>query len=43
MKVVDEWESVLETIGREQRSRTEITVVVYPCAPLHVLDLGEPG
>jgi hypothetical protein len=43
MKVLNEWESVLETVAREQGTRTQIKVVIYPCAPLHVLDLGQAG
>ncbi len=39
MTLSDTWEDVLETIVREQHPRTALEVMIYPCAPLHVLDL----
>jgi hypothetical protein len=39
MTLCDTWESVVETIIREQGPRSALEVMIYPCAPLHVLDL----
>jgi nickel-dependent lactate racemase len=39
MTLCDTWERVVDTVIREQGPRTELKVVIYPCAPLHVLDL----
>jgi hypothetical protein len=38
-----EWFEVLERIRHEQRGKTRLKVVVYPCAPLQVLDLSGSG
>jgi lactate racemase len=39
MTLCDTWEGLVETIIREQGPRTALEVMIYPCAPLHVLDL----
>jgi hypothetical protein len=39
MAAVDSWTSVLETVEREQGDR-RLSVAVYPCAPLHCLDIA---
>jgi lactate racemase len=36
----DTWEDALEAIAREQGHRSALDVALYPCAPLHVLDLS---
>jgi lactate racemase len=36
----DTWERVVDAIIREQGPRTAPEVIIYPCAPLHVLDLS---
>jgi len=36
--IFDQWAEILERIKREQPGRSELDVVVYPCAPLQVLD-----
>ena len=41
MTLTDSWESVLEKVSREQGGRSELAVTVYPCAPLHVLELPQ--
>jgi lactate racemase len=41
MRLIDSWEAVLENVSREQGSGNEPAVTVYPCAPLHVLDLPQ--
>jgi len=40
MTAVYAWDEVLERIRAEQDGREDLRVVVYPCAPLHVLELG---
>jgi nickel-dependent lactate racemase len=42
MTLVHEWADVLARIGDEQGGRDALEVVIYPCAPLQVLD-GVPG
>ena len=37
------WDDVLERIRAEQDGREDLRVAVYPCAPLHVLELGAAG
>lgn len=39
MTLCGRWEDVVDTIIREQAPRTALEVMIYPCAPLHVLDL----
>jgi nickel-dependent lactate racemase len=39
MVAIDSWTSVLRTIEREQGDR-RLSVAVYPCAPLHCLDIA---
>jgi hypothetical protein len=39
MVAIDSWASVLRTIEREQGDR-RLSVAVYPCAPLHCLDIA---
>ena len=43
MTAVSEWPDVLERIRAEQEHRDDLRVVVFPCAPLHVLELGAAG
>jgi hypothetical protein len=42
MTLCDTWERVVQAIMREQGTRTALKVMIYPCAPLHVLDLPQP-
>jgi nickel-dependent lactate racemase len=39
--IFDQWAEILERIELEQPGRSELDVVVYPCAPLQVLDTAE--
>jgi hypothetical protein len=41
MTLCDTWEHVVDAIIREQGPRTALKVTIYPCAPLHVLDLPQ--
>jgi lactate racemase len=43
MTAVYAWPEVVERIRAEQDGRDGLRVAVYPCAPLHVLDLGSAG
>jgi hypothetical protein len=38
MTLIHEWADVLARIGHEQGGRDALQVVIYPCAPLQVLD-----
>jgi lactate racemase len=38
MKVRYDWNEILEIVSREQAGRERLKVVVYPCAPLQVLE-----
>jgi hypothetical protein len=38
MTAVYSWDRVLENVLREQRGKSRLEVVVYPCAPLQVLE-----
>jgi lactate racemase len=38
MRLVHQWDEVLARIGDEQGGRDALEVVIYPCAPLQVLD-----
>ncbi len=40
MSVVDSWRAVVEAVEREQGGKRALKVVVYPCSPLHCLDLS---
>jgi hypothetical protein len=40
MTAVYSWDEVIARVAREQDGRGDLRVAVYPCAPLHVLDLG---
>jgi hypothetical protein len=40
MVAVDSWADVLRTVEREQGDTRSLDVAVYPCAPLHCLDLA---
>jgi nickel-dependent lactate racemase len=40
MTAVYSWDEVIQRIELEQGGRDDLRVAVYPCAPLHVLDLG---
>jgi hypothetical protein len=44
MTAVATWREALTRISREQAGRSDLEVLVYPCAPLQVLDpAGEPA
>lgn len=43
MRPVYDWEEILRQIDREQAGKARLRAVVYPCAPLQVLDLPRPG
>ncbi|HKF21385.1 MAG TPA: lactate racemase domain-containing protein [Candidatus Angelobacter sp.] len=38
IRTVSDWNQILETIRKEQSGRDDLNVVVYPCAPLQVLE-----
>jgi lactate racemase len=38
MRAVMRWEKVLEIVRKEQGDRRDLNVVIYPCAPLQVLE-----
>jgi len=40
MVAVDSWAEVLRSVDREQGGRRGLDVAVYPCAPLHCLDVA---
>ena len=40
MAALDSWTSVLSTVDREQGAGRPLHVAVYPCAPLHCLDVA---
>jgi nickel-dependent lactate racemase len=40
MAAVDSWAEVLKTVDREQGHGRRLVVAVYPCAPLHCLDIA---
>lgn len=40
MVAVYEWSEILERIRQEQRGRSKLKAVVYPCSPLQVLELS---
>jgi len=40
MRALRHWPEVVDRIRAEQRGREELKVMVYPCAPLQVLDLA---
>jgi nickel-dependent lactate racemase len=35
---VCDWRAILESVGKEQGGRDDLRVVVYPCAPLQILE-----
>jgi Lactate racemase N-terminal domain len=41
MTLCETWENVVQAIIREQGARTALNVLIYPSAPLHVLDLQQ--
>jgi hypothetical protein len=43
MVAVYEWSEIIERIRHEQRGRSRLKVVVYPCSPLQVLDVSAAG
>lgn len=43
MTLCDTWEHVVSVVSREQGLRAGLKVVIYPCAPLHVLELPHTG
>jgi nickel-dependent lactate racemase len=38
MRVVHQWQQILDTVRREQAGRSRLQVVVYPCAPLQIIE-----
>jgi nickel-dependent lactate racemase len=38
IRVLDSWPKILEAVQKEQRGRNHLKAVVYPCAPLQVLE-----
>lgn len=38
MRTLSDWSQVLETVRQEQGGREDLNVVVYPCAPLQILE-----
>jgi lactate racemase len=38
IKTVADWDQILETVRKEQGGREDLDVVVYPCAPLQILE-----
>jgi lactate racemase len=43
MTLRDTWDGVVDAVMREQGHRRGLEVALYPCAPLHVLDLSQSG
>lgn len=38
MRVVHQWQQILDTIRSEQAGRARLEVVIYPCAPLQIIE-----
>lgn len=38
IRVLNSWSEVLERVRKEQQGRTKLKAVIYPCAPLQVLE-----
>jgi lactate racemase len=38
MRTLSDWGQILETVRKEQGRREDLNVVVYPCAPLQILE-----
>jgi len=42
-RLVHAWSEAIHAVRREQEARHRLRVLVYPCAPLQVLDEGQPS
>jgi hypothetical protein len=43
LTMFDDWQDVLARVAEEQGTRRPLSVAVYPCAPIQVLDLHAAG
>jgi hypothetical protein len=38
MRVLHDWDEILKIVREEQGGRDQLNVVVYPCAPLQIIE-----